>query len=86
MDNLNFPQQLAEFPFEGKAKADIAPPLLLWAYDLWDRKRCARKMPTRADLDPVEIPKLLPHMALVEVDKFDLRLRIQLVGTNIVNI
>ena len=42
--------------------------------------------PTRADLDPVEMPKLLPHMALVEVDKFDPRLRIRLVGTNIVNI
>ena len=86
MDNLNFPQQLAEFPFEEKAKADVASPLLLWAYDLWDRKRCARNMPTRADLDPVEMPKLLPHMALVEVDKFDPRLRIRLVGTNIVNI
>jgi hypothetical protein len=34
MDNLNFLQQLAEFPFKEKGKADVASPLLLWAYDL----------------------------------------------------
>ena len=43
-------------------------------------------MATRADLYPVEMPRLRHHMALVEVDKFDPRLRIRLVGTNIVNI
>ena len=36
MDNLNSPQRLAEFPFEEKAKTDVASPLLFWAYDLWD--------------------------------------------------
>jgi hypothetical protein len=86
---MNFPnaeRQLTEFPFEEKAKTDVASPLLLQAHDLWDRKRANRLMPARADLDPVEMPKLLPHMALIEVRPYGQRLRVRLVGTNIVNI
>jgi len=43
-------------------------------------------MLAHADLDPLEISKLMPHMALAEVRSYGPRLRVRLVGTNIVNI
>lgn len=46
----------------------------------WSRKAAGRAMPGRADIDPVEIPKLLPDVMLVErLD--DGRYRYRLIGT-----
>ncbi len=36
-------------------------------YDYWDAKRAGRSMPGRADLDPVDMPRLLPYLFLVDV-------------------
>ncbi len=36
----------------------------LWRY--WDMKRGRRRMPLRRDIEPSEIPRLLPHLQLVE--------------------
>lgn len=36
----------------------------LWQY--WDAKRGHRRMPLRRDIEPAEIPRLLPHLQLVE--------------------
>lgn len=33
----------------------------------WQRKRGEREMPRRADIDPVEMPDLLPYVRLVDV-------------------
>jgi hypothetical protein len=53
----------------------------LWRY--WDGKRAAGVMPRRRDLDPlIEIPKLLPHLLLVE--RIDGRFRWRLVGSAVV--
>ncbi len=41
--------------------AVLAP---LWRY--WDTKRGRRRMPLRREIDPGEIPRLLPHLQLVE--------------------
>lgn len=40
--------------------------LALWRY--WNRKRGTRAMPLRRDIVPGEIPKLLPHIQLMERD------------------
>jgi len=37
----------------------------LWQY--WDSKRGHRRMPLRREIDPCEIPRLLPHLQLVEM-------------------
>jgi len=61
-----------------------ADPVLsaLWRY--WDEKRMARVMPRRRDLDPpLEIPRLLPHLLLVE--RADGRFRWRLAGTAVVD-
>src|SRR5258706_10751243 len=48
-------------------------------YRYWLAKRAGRSMPARRDLDPCDIPKLLPYVMIV--DNVDDRLRWRLVGT-----
>ncbi len=50
----------------------------------WRHKRGKRAMPARADIDPVEIPALLPIVGLVDVVDGGERFRYRLVGTEIV--
>ena len=52
------------------------------AYEYWRRKAGARPLPSRADIDPVEIPRLLPHIMLVDVMGAALY-RYRLIGTEI---
>jgi hypothetical protein len=50
-------------------------------YRHWLGKASGRGMPAHRDIDPLDIPKVLPHIALV--DKRDGQFRFRLVGTNI---
>jgi hypothetical protein len=45
---------------------DIAQPILRPVLDYWERKRGARPMPARPDIDPLELKAHLPHLFLVE--------------------
>ena len=58
----------------------ITDPRLREAHDYWRRKTGARAMPRRADIDPTEIPKLLPDVMLVDVLPQG-RYRYRLIGT-----
>jgi hypothetical protein len=49
----------------------------------WDRKREDRAWPMRADIDPADITKLLPHIMLVDIMRLPFRVRYRLVGTEI---
>ena len=51
-------------------------------YHYWDDKRNGRLMPRRADLDPVDIPKLLPDIGLVDVVPDERQYVYRLIGTN----
>ncbi len=51
-------------------------------YLYWDGKRNGRLMPSRADLDPVDIPKLLPDICLVDVVPDARKYVYRLIGTN----
>jgi len=42
-------------------------------------------MPSRADIDPVDIPNFLPNVILVDMEHDPFRLRYRLVGTGIVS-
>jgi hypothetical protein len=50
------------------------------AYRYWRSKAAGRVLPRRADIDPTEIPKLLPDVMLVE-RLIDGRYRYRLIGT-----
>jgi hypothetical protein len=53
-------------------------------YEYWRRKAAGKAMPSRADLDPLEIPQLLPGVFLVDVVPGPpRRFRFRLVGTRI---
>lgn len=42
-------------------------PTLGAAFDYWTAKCAGRPWPDRKEIDPVDIPKLLPHLALIDV-------------------
>ncbi len=47
----------------------------------WDDKRGSRAMPGRADLDPVDVPELLPYILLVDTAETLGEFRYRLIGT-----
>lgn len=57
-------------------------PKLLAFYDYWRAAAKGRSMPTRADIDPAEMPRdLLPYLFLVDVVDGGQRFKFRLVGT-----
>lgn len=54
------------------------------AYAYWDRQRAGRPMPSRRDIDPVDMVEWLPHVTLVTVTHDPLDFRFRLVGTAVV--
>ena len=50
----------------------------------WESKRRGRPMPARRDLDPIEIPRLLPWVLLIDVLRDPLDFRYRLIGTEVV--
>src|SRR6266851_290011 len=58
----------------------FSDPRIAAAYGYWRDKSAARPMPRRADIDPIEIPKLLRDIMLVDVLP-DGRYRYRLIGT-----
>ena len=54
-------------------------------HEYWRSKLGGRPMPRRADIDPTEIPALLPHVALIGVEEAPRRLFFRLIGTHITN-
>jgi hypothetical protein len=65
----------------------LGEPLLDELHQYWLDRCGDRAVPRRADIDPVDIPHLLPHIALTEVvpdDRSDaIRIRYRLAGTEI---
>jgi hypothetical protein len=60
---------------------EIDDPRLVELYRYW-RSRCGdRFAPARSDVDPADIPRLLPHLLLVEV--LGRRYRYRVVGTEV---
>lgn len=53
-------------------------------FEYWSERRGQRRMPARADIDPADIPKLLPHLLLADVDEQPADVRFRLVGTELV--
>jgi hypothetical protein len=54
-------------PTEAGFAAELHDPDLRALYRYWDGLRLGRLMPRRSDLDPTEIPKLLPHTFMYNV-------------------
>ncbi|HEY7610350.1 MAG TPA: PAS domain-containing protein [Alphaproteobacteria bacterium] len=64
--------------------AAIQEPKLRALLAYWNAKRGTRAMPTRADIDPLDVPSILPNIVLVGVSGEPPRFRFRIVGTDIV--
>jgi len=53
-------------------------------YDYWRGKFRGTALPRRADIDPADIPQLVPQIMIVDVERNPFRVRYRLVGTKIV--
>src|SRR6185312_534525 len=51
----------------------------------WLAKRGQRRMPSRWDIDPAEIPRLLRNLMLIDVSHDPIRFRYRLIGSNVVD-
>ena len=59
-------------------------PILLNLYHYWKRKRGARRMPARKDIDPSELTaSVLPYLALAEFVDGGTRVRLRLAGAEL---
>lgn len=62
-------------------------PVLAELYSYWAARCGDRRAPARSDIDPIDIPQLLPHLALTEIvpgnDSDTFRIRYRLAGTQI---
>lgn len=61
----------------------LGEPALIALYQYWTEKCEARRAPRRADIDPVDIPDLLPYISLTDVLDGGARYRIRLAGTKV---
>ncbi len=59
----------------------LRSPVNLFGFDYWKRQRGSRSMPSRRDIDPAEITKILPHVFLLDVQQSPLDFRYRLIGT-----
>jgi hypothetical protein len=64
--------------------AGLEEPRLRRLHDYWSAARRGRRMPSRADIDPVEFPWALGDLSLIDVLP-DGRFRWRLDGTNLVD-
>jgi hypothetical protein len=67
------------------ADLKLTSPLQQRAFAYWQGKLSGRRMPSRKDLEPTEIPDLLANIVLVDVSHDPLDFRYRLIGTAIVD-
>ena len=58
-------------------------PRMVELLDYWRRKRGGRTMPSRADIDPIDLKAHLGNLCLIDVEQNPLRMRYRLIGSNI---
>jgi len=56
-------------------------PVFREVFDWWQRSRAGRAMPSRADVDPIELKQSLPRLILIEVQDDPPDFRYRLAGT-----
>jgi len=68
---------------EREFAARIGDDRLRALYDYWRSRRRGRRCPSRSDIEPTDIPGLLPYVMLTEVIDGGARYRWRLVGTEV---
>lgn len=68
---------------ESEFAARLASQVLRDVFAYWQRRRGTRPMPARADIEPMDIPQLLPHVFIHDVIAAPRDYRARLLGTAI---
>ena len=63
----------------------LRDPIIREGFDYWCSKGWPARIPSRADIDPMEIPKLLPNVILLDVQAAPEDFRYRLIGTGVVH-
>jgi hypothetical protein len=64
-------------------RLEISDPLLQRVYEYWSQLRGARRMPSRAQVDPSEIRPVLGYLMLMDVMHRPITFRVRLQGTEL---
>ncbi len=72
--------------FDDVKLEDIPDNHLRELFNYWQSKKAGRTMPSRSDIRPEEIHRLLSHVVLIDVEPEPLRFRARLVGSDVVNV
>ena len=64
-------------------KAQLVVPEQRQLYDYWIGCAAGKVLPSRADINPAHIPRLLPYISLVEIDATLDRSKVRLAGTRL---
>ena len=64
--------------------SQVTSPLVQTAHSYWQGKQRNGRLPARADIDPLEIPRLLPYVLLSEISYDPFQVRYRLMGTEAV--
>lgn|GEM_PF-529910 len=80
----------AQNPVEQAAafKAQLVTAEQRQLFDYWDARCIGEALPTRADIDPIDFPRLLPSISLLEVENAgqrhaEHRVKVRLAGTRL---
>ena len=49
--------------------------------EYWLKIHPKDKLPCRADFDPIDVPRILPHIVMTDIERDPVRIRFRLVGT-----
>ena len=58
-------------------------PIVRRAFEYWSSRSARDRMPTRADIDPVDIPRLLANLAILDVREGDNDFEFRLAGERV---
>ncbi|MHA1523559.1 MAG: PAS domain-containing protein [Alphaproteobacteria bacterium] len=67
-------------------RAQLVIPEQRQLYDYWCDRAGARKMPSRTEIKPGDIPDLLPLLSLIDVERDPNRYRVRLAGTSLYDV
>lgn len=64
--------------------AEVRGRVLDLGFAYWESKIVDGRIPARSDIEPLDIPELLPQIILLDVDQEPWNFRFRLIGTNVV--
>lgn len=62
---------------------DLTDPTVLQVLNYWYAQRGSRRMPTPSDINPVDLPKALRHLMMLQVDYDPFQISYRLIGEHI---